>query len=256
MLITMDANRMPLPNIPVFSHDPIRQMLQQKEIVYAPSQEAILQKLLTIEDKELRALGAFLYSTGARISEVLGDKKKNRPALQYGAVEYKSVDKHRYAEVRLTTLKNRMKGLRFVAVPMFIPIEVQIWSYFSSLYEHRIDTIFKKYDTQNARITVWNKFSSRISFVTDVMDLKTKRMEQKEVRLHPHLLRHFRLSHLVTLYNYNPFQLQEFAGWSDTRQASVYVSLSSANLAQQFAKFRYVRSKPVAPEILQQPQVL
>lgn len=242
--------------MPVFRHDPIKRMMQQKEIVYAPSQEVILQKLMTIEDKELRALAACMYSTAARISEVLGDKKKDRPALQYGAVEYKSADKHRYAEVRLTTLKNRQKGLRFVAVPMFIPIEVQIWTLFSNIYEHRIDTIFKKYNTPNARITVWNKFSSRISFVCDVMDLHTKRMEQKEVRLHPHLLRHFRLSHLVTLYNYNPFQLQEFAGWSDTRQASVYVSLSSANLAQQFAKFRYIRSKAAAPELLQEPQVL
>lgn len=230
--------------IPVYSQDPIKRFMQQKEVVYAPSQEAILKKGLEIEDKELRALYFGLYGTAARISEFLGQPEKGIKPLQYGSVVTKSTDRHRYDEVKLLTLKNRQKGLRFVAVPLFIPIEVQMWAYFKNIYEHRVGDIFKE-SGNTIRQSVWRKLHSKISFVTEVMDLQTKQMTQQEVKLHPHLLRHFRLSHLVTLYNYNVFQLQEFAGWSDTRQASVYVSLSSTNLAQQFAKFNYVKGKQV-----------
>ena len=216
--------------IPIYNKDPIKQLNEGKELVIAPKQEDILQKGKEIEDKELRALYFFLYQTGARISEAL--------ALKFGDVNEKSLERHRYAEARVTTLKNRKKGLRYIPIPLYIPAEAQMFEYFNDLYSIRINDVFMNVGTRN---NVWDKFHKQISFRCEVQDLKSKTISMKEIPLHPHLLRHFRLTHLVTIYNYNVFQLMEFAGWSDTRQATTYVGLSSSYLAQPFASYKAKR---------------
>lgn len=41
----------------------------------------------------------------------------------------------------------------------------------------------------------------------------------------PHYLRHVRLTHLVTVYNFNEHMLRRFAGWTDTRPARFYIEI-------------------------------
>lgn len=215
----------------IYTSDPIKDIAHNRRIVYPVAQEVILQRGLEIKDKELRALYFFLYLTGARISEAL--------KLKYGDINIKSVDKHRYAEVRLITLKNRQKGLRFILIPLYIPLEAQMYAYFAEIYDHRINTVFKDVGTRN---NVWFKLKN-ITYDTEVLDLKTKQRAEQEVRLHPHLLRHFRLSHLVTLYSYNAFELQDFAGWSNLNMASIYVSMNTTAQANRFAAYPYMKQR-------------
>ncbi|MEM3859504.1 MAG: site-specific integrase [Candidatus Micrarchaeaceae archaeon] len=209
--------------------DPINELRKGRRIVYAPSQQAIFDKGMELKDKELRALYYFLYLSGARISEAL--------ALRYGDVEYPvSIEGHRYAKVRLITLKNKRRGLRFLPIPLYIPLEASMFELFKSVYEHRIDKVFKDVGSRN---NVWNKLHSKISFDCDVLDMKTKKVSKENVALHPHLLRHFRLTHLVTIYNYNAFQLQDFAGWARQDMAVIYVSLGITSLTEPFSKSNY-----------------
>lgn len=203
--------------------DYLAKMQKKRRIIYAPTQEQVFQKLKAIKDPELRAFAFFSYQTGERISEV--------KQLKFGDITIQSKDKHRYALVKAPTLKNRRKGIRLLPIPLFVSIEAIMYEYFNSIYSHRIDEIFKHIGSRN---NVWYKLKKEVKFSCEVFNLDTKKTEQQEIRLNPHLLRHFRLTHLVQLYQYDAFRLMEFAGWSSTAPAKFYVSLGWQDLAQQF----------------------
>ena len=222
----------PLQPNSFYQKNPETELLANRAIVYAPSQEVILKKGLEITNKELRALYFFLYQTGARISEAL--------KVRYNDISIKSIERKRYVEVRLFTLKNRKQKIRTIAIPLYIPMELQMYQFFDTIYQHRIDLIFKEVGSRN---NVWDKLSKIVFNNIEVLDIKTGKVEQKDIRLHPHLLRHFRLTHLIQLYNYTPFELQQFAGWSSIQPASIYVSLNATDLARRFMEFNYTKQK-------------
>lgn len=63
------------------------------------------------------------------------------------------------------------------------------------------------------------------------IDYKSKQMMYLEgFKLHPHYLRHCRLTHLVTEYDYDVVQLTQFAGWTDFTPAMIYLQLNWRNL--------------------------
>lgn len=51
-----------------------------------------------------------------------------------------------------------------------------------------------------------------------------------KVGLNPHFLRHIRLTHLVTLYDFNEQELRMYAGWTDGRPAKHYIELRWGDL--------------------------
>ena len=51
-----------------------------------------------------------------------------------------------------------------------------------------------------------------------------------------HFIRHIRLTHLVTLYDFNEQNLVRFAGWTDSRPAKHYMELSPKDLFREFYK--------------------
>ena len=59
-----------------------------------------------------------------------------------------------------------------------------------------------------------------------------KIVELENFKLHPHYLRHVRLTHLVTEYDYSIARLMRYAGWSDPRPAAVYLQLNWRSLAK------------------------
>jgi len=54
------------------------------------------------------------------------------------------------------------------------------------------------------------------------------------VGLNPHFIRDIRLTHMVTMYGYNSFQLQKFAGWKNSLPAERYVRLGVGDLVSNF----------------------
>jgi len=51
-----------------------------------------------------------------------------------------------------------------------------------------------------------------------------------------HFIRHIRLTHLITLYDFNEQNLVKFAGWTDSRPAKHYIELSPKDLFRGFYK--------------------
>lgn len=65
----------------------------------------------------------------------------------------------------------------------------------------------------------------------------------KKVGIHPHMLRHARLTHLVTEYGFTDQELKLFVAWTDSRPADIYVHLNWQHLADRMSRNRLVRWK-------------
>lgn len=48
----------------------------------------------------------------------------------------------------------------------------------------------------------------------------------------PHFIRHIRLTHLVTRYDFNEFLLSRYAGWTDSRPAKHYMEIRWRDILQ------------------------
>jgi site-specific recombinase XerD len=76
------------------------------------------------------------------------------------------------------------------------------------------------------------KFHADIKYEYPKTD-KTPEIKKKHA-FYPHLLRHFRLTHLVTVYGMDGNYLKRFAGWGDVKMASHYVSFGTEDMAKKF----------------------
>ena len=150
------------------------------------------------ESQRDKALIAWLYATGARVSEIVRVFKKS---------DVKIVDDYVTATVK--TEKNRKLPFRVLYLPahdkyvklalnyiLSVPDEQPVWNY-SRQY------VFKLFKLLGYRVGI---------------------------KLHPHLLRHTRLTHLVLMANMNEFELIKWAGWSDIKPAKTYVSLNNRDV--------------------------
>ena len=70
-----------------------------------------------------------------------------------------------------------------------------------------------------------------------LFEFQTDRARQiinKYAKMNPHFLRDIRLTHLVTIYDFNELKLAKFAGWKDGKPAERYVRLSYNDLIENF----------------------
>ena len=67
---------------------------------------------------------------------------------------------------------------------------------------------------------------------TPLFDFTTRKAEyiMERTQYNPHFLRDIRLTHMVTIYNFNAFQLAKFAGWKDIKPAERYVRLGIGDI--------------------------
>ena len=79
------------------------------------------------------------------------------------------------------------------------------------------------------------RYFSVIQFETPVLDVKSKTMNVERYKLHPHLLRHFRASHLYGIYHIKREDMIEIFGWSDDRPLQIYASMYPNELAKSYA---------------------
>jgi len=47
-----------------------------------------------------------------------------------------------------------------------------------------------------------------------VQNIVKKNLRQLDPKIHPHLLRHYRITHLIKAYDFTPYQITAFTGWS------------------------------------------
>ena len=168
---------------------------------------------------EDRALIYFLYLTGCRISEALVCRIKDlqeRETKQFGKV----------LTVKLITLKNRRQRIRIIPVPMNRH-EGPMLKFFQTFIKRMSQD---KRIFSLSRTAAWNHLARH--------ELTTRAVHGKEImdkftfKVHPHYMRHCRLTHMVTYYGFGETKLVRFAGWTNSKPAQVYVALNWDDLAR------------------------
>lgn len=174
------------------------------------------------------SLFCFLYLSGARISE--GLKLHTTDVERLGKTEnnvFGIAENIKYAVVRLTTLKNRQ--LPYRKLPIANPnckIEQMMLACFMNRVTASTDLVWPNYSRHHACMNF-----RKITF--PITAYKGKELiHLDKFHLHPHYLRHCRLTHLVTEYNINTFKLQKWAGWASLKPALYYLSLNWRDLSE------------------------
>lgn len=158
----------------------------------------------TFQTLRARALVAIYYLTAGRKSEVLGARKKD--------FKIDRIDNKRVLYIRISNRKNRNRKSKRQPIP--IEKEISIFKHLF-LYLKRLkpdDLLFEFKDKRATQI------------INDTLDWNV------------HFIRHIRLTHLVTLYDFNEQNLVKFAGWEDARPAKHYMELSPKDLFREFYK--------------------
>ena len=184
-------------------------------------------KIAAMPNQRDRALAAFIYLTGMRISELLGTMKviktfegkgENRtlisqqkviiqPLLQDNIEIIKAEDLILVHQV--PCLKHR-KNIPRRNIPIIISKEYDFAKLFADYYYtilpgHPLFTIKRK--------RVWQILS-------------------KELGIYAHYLIHERCTDLVTYKNFTDSDLKQFRGWSSTAPASIYTHLNYQDIAR------------------------
>lgn len=174
------------------------------------------------KDPRIRALFFFCYLTGARISEALATTPKdiNRTSSQ---------ELGDYITVRLLTRKNKRIPIRDVPVPLRHR-EGEMMAYMDAYLNVERPARGSRNFGYLTRTNAWNRLSE-VKVVVRALHGRDI-IEKYERGINPHYLRHCRLTHLVQHYGFNEIQLMRFAGWTNTKPATVYVHLNWMDLAK------------------------
>lgn len=206
-----------------------------------PTPEQIKNIIVAIPCKKTQALAAILYLTAARISEVVGRKyiyetsrqpRKDQAVFIFESKRGKKLyyykkrqheDKgltpshfkveergdHVIILIRLLNRKNRKR--KYKEIPLSYKNE-------RILLQLIIDYV-STFKDQNAELF---NFNSNWAY----------KLMKKYTGYNPHWLRHVRLTHLITMpeYEFNAVKLKKWAGWSDSRPADSYEELAWGDL--------------------------
>ena len=199
---------------------PIPEVVSLKEIYEAGN---------NIKTNETEVLYYLLYLTGARISEVLEVRKRDFDVNQIS----NEIKTTKMIYIKLITKKNRRHKTRTVPIPIDNPMveemvsKIGIWlTYFDDQ-----EKIFKM--TRNSATM---RMRGEVKFMVRAIDPTkkgTQTIDEYELNVYPHYLRHCRLTHLLD--NYKDLKVNELkyiAGWTSTKPAEVYIRQSGTNVAK------------------------
>lgn len=174
-----------------------RELLKNNPI---PPIEQLIEACEQSKDIRTRALFIILYLTAARISEVV-------KILKIKDIVRNINKKGR--DFFLITIPNKKNPHRnFKQIPVMIDNNKQF-----------IDMLKEYTNTLNEEDILFNITRQRASTLL-----------HKEFGVNAHYIRHIRLTHLVTIHDFNDQELVSFAGWTDSQPATTYVALRYSNL--------------------------
>jgi integrase len=148
-----------------------------------------------------KALIAFLYLSGARVSEAVRSVMKE---------DFKKAGD--FLVVKLKTLKNRRQPFRFVPLPL------------SDQFTHIIVRYLMEAPDGKPLWPYSRQYAWRL--------LRKLGGE----KIHPHIFRHTRLTESVIQGEMHEFDLIRFAGWSTVKPARTYVHMSWKDLLPKIEK--------------------
>lgn len=182
------------------THKKIKKILD-KDI---PTEEDIINKILSIENERNKYFILTLYYTGGRIWEVINFYKVNL-VPRHSRMLNKLVD---VLEIHMPNEKTRGKQDMKI-VPLNLEIErrdvlMELYNYLSKI---------------QGRILKWGFYSKQRGWQI----LKEETKNWYVYPLNPHILRHIRTSHL-TMRGYHPEVIRRLMGWQNLRMYEQHYS--------------------------------
>jgi len=213
-----------------------------------PTQKEIYYMALQYEEPEHQALFILTYLTAGRISEIvrrnflykniyktsvefshkLGcDVRKivrnnktpvverrekiviNYPGICKHNLEFKDVSGKPILEIGMANRKNRNFKRKYIPVPVNKEQDLL------KILMDYVETLEEKQPLFNFGVSKARKLLSKTG-------------------MNPHFLRDIRLTHMVTVYDFNAFQLVKFAGWQTIAPAEYYIRISTKDLVRNF----------------------
>ena len=162
----------------------------------------------SIDNYRTRALFVLLYLTAARIGELVRYKRKNVKGEwnKYASIRKKdfSFVERNGRKIILIKLRNEKHKSRFTK-ELPVPLD------------------------REENVTMWNMVKEYLDQIELEQELFSFNYQYGYKQIipycNPHWLRHVRLTHLITVYDFNENLLQRFAGWTDTRPSKHYAEL-------------------------------
>lgn len=175
-----------------------------------------------------RQLFIACYLYGCRIGEAL---QLQRESLRLG----KDSRGRDVLVADLLTEKNKVQPTRSIPAILdgpnltpFQQVEAQLTQELDE-YRHSVE---KDLFPGVSRFQAYTHFSKQKISVKALVTSPVRRfVEIHNFRVHPHYLRHCRLSHLREQYKYDSGDLVQYAGWTDPRPATTYIKLDYRHLA-------------------------
>jgi len=219
-----------------------KRRIDSVDIISRPELLSMIHAINSNTKRRDKALVAFIYMTGCRISEILGTMKvSNKYTIEdiKNKVPYKErvplkKEEYKVEPIRkenieinegddiiriynVMCLKRKFENHRRT-IPIIISQEKEFVDIFIRHYKLLSDgdALFS-INRQRA----WQIINKNM----------VKYIDGKAIRLFNHFLIHERCSHLAAQKNFSPLDLQKFRGWRDTSQASVYAHLNTEDIA-------------------------
>ena len=174
-----------------------------------PGVNDIISIAKSVRNDRNRCLFVLTYLTAGRLQELVRYKgrykKKGEERSSIRRDDIK-IEERMGRSILLINLRNE-KHLKKHRKNIPVPLDISENQVFFSLISGYLDTLEKDEELFSIGYKRGYVILSKIN------------------RWNPHWLRHIRLTHLVTIYNYREHQLMLYAGWSDNRPARHYLEL-------------------------------
>lgn len=171
-----------------------------------------------------RALFYTLYLSACRVTEALH--------LKSGDIE----DREDHIVFHLVNLKNRNRKFKDVPVPKGL----SVWEdkMIKVVLEHQDNIVPGAKLFPFSRHVAYHRLYDHIFYHTRAYDPRTGEYKIIEKPFNPHLLRHARLTHLVTLYGFGAHvpELKNLAGWSNLIPAEAYIHLDTRSVLEAYKR--------------------
>lgn len=225
-----------------------KQRVLKKQAI--PTQGQLLQRLSELETRQERVLFALAYLTGGRITEIVPvrflrkNHYKSELVKSKQGIEYYRIQRNENGSPCIASvdrIEKNYPGLlkQDITLEQVRGKEVMIIS-----MENRKN---KEFTRKNIPVSLEREraFVDIVwSYVCDLPTAKTQLFEGYSVAraekimgklgLNPHFMRDIRLTHLVTIYDFNSYLLTKFAGWKNPRPADRYIRLGVSDIVDKY----------------------
>lgn len=165
--------------------------------------------IIIANELELRTKALFIlaYLSAGRIQELVRDKNKKLPSIKKKDLIVIDKKNRKIMLIGIRNEKNKNKTNKEIPIPLDREENIRFWNLLIEyLNQLELDDELFPFNYQRAyKLLI-------------------------ETGFNPHWLRHIRLTHCVTIYDFNEMELMQIAGWSDPRPAKHYIELRWSDL--------------------------